>query len=814
VKVLFLLHLFLCAITTFFSIELARNIFHYVNDTRVFREPHGALVERTSWIAQKLFELAGLLIGQSMAVLLLALLQVFECCRETIWKGKRTESSPSLPRRKSNKNDYNRVYSEVSPVPDGEKLDDDDEDEEDEDEDDDDAGGAGEGGGKEGVLALEIEQPGSEESEEKEVPFKYLNWLSRCIKWLSLGVGLGFFVYGLVIATMTFAPIASSTSWDQSAEHRCNPGSSRCMLPFPSLHLLSQSNETATGWRFDVRDPGVGVYLRTFKFLTFESTRDLDGFSPMSAVVFEMPEAAEVSPYPGNYFSPEESSETILIDTTVNKTIPHFLYKKDGLVYMQPREPFGFDRRIVAGVRQLKNAAGSVISRKPNPALAGEAVVKALESFGWRSDDELQLCWEFHTASCSSTLVPGMELRRFALEKHREGKVRNKVIKAIDERDLCSSDDENQTAYTIHGKIESPSFLPILSNTANHVRDGENYSWTEYTVRVPCSIATNASGNVTIVQYGHGFLGDRSEVLGHYLGELSNLHRWILVAVDTQGLTRHDLLFLLQLCLNQASLAAPLTEMVWESHINRMLSEMILVKELREEVAPILDVLNGSVDVKYAYYGNSLGAITGLSYVSMQETTKRAVLGVGGLPYNLILRFSDQFSFFKTLLRAQFFDSTSVELFALISQSFWDQIGSGWLGCYSQGEDFQCGGAGYDWDHYQNKNFFLQDGVVDDSVPAISGHLVANAVNASVVNPVRGIPLLRNETEARSPNSFLVEWLPERNLHRCLRLQPAAKAQIGNFITNGWITGDECGANSTCVADTSIDSSCDVDIGQ
>ena len=64
-------------------------------------------------------------------------------------------------------------------------------------------------------------------------------------------------------------------------------------------------------------------------------------------------------------------------------------------------------------------------------------------------------------------------------------------------------------------------------------------------------------------------------MLGDYLSELANKHRWVLVAVDTMGLSRHDLLLLLRLAVNQPWLTYEMTDMVMQSHVNRLIAEKV-----------------------------------------------------------------------------------------------------------------------------------------------------------------------------------------------------------------------------------------------
>jgi len=348
---------------------------------------------------------------------------------------------------------------------------------------------------------------------------------------------------------------------------------------------------------------------------------------------------------------------------------------------------------------------------------------------------------------------------------------------------------------------------------------------------IPCAVQMEP-GEVSIVHYGHGFLGDRREVQGDYLAEMANNNRWVLISFDTMGLTRHDLIMILRLCVNQAHLAEELTDMILQSHLNRLIGEKALQNNLGH-VDPIREALSGGVK-RIAYYGNSLGGITGGGFVSLSDTVNRAVFGVPGSPYALILRYSDQFESFKKIMTLQAYSDVDIDLLIMITQNFWDPIeSSGWLRCYDTSgseEGYAC--TEKPRSHFAEKEILIQNGVEDISVPPVTAHLMAKSMHARNLMPPRNIPILLNATttaenassasnateeESGEAGSFLIEWMPERNLHRCLRLQEEAKEQVGLFLERGFI-GQNCfsdnGTAPFCVANVTIDESCYIDIGE
>ena len=678
------------------------------------------------------------------------------------------------------------------------------------------------------------------------IGYRGLYRLYRCTRsfaWLSGLVSFGY----LIIAWILFG-----VSQGGSPKHVNRYGSKffqgrlcsyhldrnpHCMLPYPSMLLLKPSDSSKTGWEFDLHSK-LGILLKhgpswPFKPLHFdEGARVPDGFSPQTSIAFHMP-AAVVEEFPSSYFelnqsNPEMKAKTALIDVSTGKPIEHFTYKKGGLIFVQPTSPLNFNTRYVVGIRDMRTETGSLAANNAgmrvaegtgdfdiattltNASLVGAHTIPSLKGIGWNVG-EVQLAWDFHTASIESVLLPAIEQREDALKKYsKSGGLKNRIIQIVDEKYKCLTDDvSNQSAYTIHGKFRGPDYTKKAT-------EGVKWEWVEYSIRVSCTAAMMnepSDDEVTVMHYGHGFLGDRREILGDYLGEMANKHNWILASVDSVGLTRHELIMLFQLCINQAHLAEKLTRSLLQSHINRSILGRLVQDDLGDLRKWLRDPMENAARVKQRYYGNSLGGIMGLGFASLETEVDRAVLGVPGSPYSLVTRFSDQFTFFKFLMGAQVYSDVDIELIVMISQSFWDPIeASGWLKCYDDTGRYACDKVAPQ-SYFASKRFLIQNGVEDESVTPIGAHLIGAALGAVNLNPVRNVSILDKDGNASSDSrAFLVEWLPERNLHRCLRLQPSAKDQVGLFIDNGFLrTSQTCNA-STCVADTKIDPACDVDL--
>ena len=792
-----------CAVGSMFA---SITISYFVNDTRLFREPHGALVGRIEWISSRLLAIGNLEAVLASSLLLAVAAAVVEALLGGSWgRDLQADKPGDLERRKTIRRDEN-VYEAVE-------------------------------GGLERpkVAAFEIEKGADGDGEGGDDVYgrepaqgTRVLWIAvRALSWANILAGFGLVAFGVAVIIQRAQFI--KLHWAPPPHVSCSnsiDGNPICMLPFPSDRLLHESNHTVTGRVFDVKR-NLGVPLRTGKMLSFRGHHDdgslpavPDGFSSMTPIMAWMP-GCELGEWPGRYYEDEAAGEgqfTAVIDVAANSSVAHAAFRHGKLLVLQPLDPLPANSRIAVGVKRGIRGEGTRWSEPPNIPQEAEATA-ALARLGW-DPERIDLAWTFHTASAEATLAPARDRVEEALDWYRSsGGAKNEIVRLVDEADKCDVAEVNQTAFIIHGRFEGPSFVPDdLSNTRNHYVGESRMAWHEYTVRVPCALLdkNRVNESATVVHYSHGFLGARGEILGDYLGELSNRGRWVLVATDTYGLTRHDLPYLLQLCVSHASLTYPLADLILQSQVNRVLLEEILVNELPmsdPRLMRLMRIVPGPTESRmpYAYYGNSLGGILGLSLSSLSIKVRRSVLGVAGLPFGSIMRLSDQFDGFKQLLLWQFRDSVGVEILIAASQSFWDLLGSAWFRCYGGGAG-DCSAVAPRGQNFSEKSFLIQNGVVDDSVDPVAGHVLARALGAEVVNPVRRIPSLTNRTrgEGDTGRSQIVEWLPRRNLHRCLRLQPAAKAQVSRFVSNGQVDGSECGFE-TCLADVTIDEACDID---
>lgn len=245
--------------------------------------------------------------------------------------------------------------------------------------------------------------------------------------------------------------------------------------------------------------------------------------------------------------STTDQSMTLLFDIDNQVLVPHFaeidhLDEGKPLVIVQPSRALDHNRRYAVVVVGANDENGimlpvsnhlklllnndkdlSIGERKRANFYLKEVLPTLLETASFLQQTEtIQLLFDFHTTSEESQIghtrkIIGSTLKYLdAKELHwNESNVRS--IRVIDKD--CSVNGE-VTARIIHGSIDLPHFLKE-ANTRISELDVEALETetptglftVKFLVTIPCSISSGDKPVRAIVDYGHGFLDSRNELI-------------------------------------------------------------------------------------------------------------------------------------------------------------------------------------------------------------------------------------------------------------------------------------------------------------
>ncbi|MFN7141057.1 MAG: hypothetical protein ACK4UN_17140, partial [Limisphaerales bacterium] len=178
---------------------------------------------------------------------------------------------------------------------------------------------------------------------------------------------------------------------------------------------------------------------------------------------------------------------------------------------------------------------------------------------------ELQVAWDFVTVSRQNSLDRLISMQEDALQFVQENEPDHEIT-LVEDGD-CSIE-STKIARTIWGRIRgAPSYkengrFSLLTRDQESLVDGirgkpvrSGTLTIPFIVRIPCSIASSPDQPSFMLQYGHGLLGDRSEIRAQYLADMADAFRWIIFGTDWYGMSRFDIpyvarILLTEVCLN------------------------------------------------------------------------------------------------------------------------------------------------------------------------------------------------------------------------------------------------------------------------
>ena len=606
-----------------------------------------------------------------------------------------------------------------------------------------------------------------------------------------------------------------------SEASRCDPlVPDVCALPWPSSAFETTDAGTATGARLALQEDTLprnrdGVQTRPDMFAR------KDGFSTVGPVVtfFDGIAADGLIGHDDPDAANAPDATTAIVDLQTGERVPHFAeidqttdVPGERLLILRPLVPLAHGRRYVVGYRNLVRADGSPVVPSDaftalrdegdidDPDLAArrdrfESVIfPALAAAGFERS-ELQLAFDFVTVSQQASLDPVVAMRDDALARTADGPAY--VIDTVEDGD-CTVEGEH-IARTVYGSFTSPRYTDRDQPPAFLVRDDEGVpvyqadTEVPFMVRIPCSLAADPGAGGQLVQYGHGLFGSYDEARAGYLSALADENRYVIFAQDWTGMATLDAATIaLTLALDVSDFVS-LPDRTTQGFTEWVVGARLAVGPLAAD--PSLSFGGASVvdpALGVAYYGNSQGAILGGAYVALSPDIERAVLGVGGMPYSLLLSRSADFDPFFLLFQQKFTDHRDIALLLAAFQTVWDPAESGGYAHVMAG-----GLPGT-----PDKRYLMQVAIGDAQVTTLGAHIAARALDAPTlapaVRPIWGVP----EDPGPVEGSAIIEWYyddgalepfdnvppdSDGDTHECPRREPAAQEQLVTFLRTGTV---------------------------
>ena len=357
---------------------------------------------------------------------------------------------------------------------------------------------------------------------------------------VALGALVALLSLGAPTAAWPLRPPGARTGSAATPPGACDPlDPSQCLLPFPNDYFTVADPSTATGRRVDFQASAMPANVAGTPIDPTAWDHN-DGFSPGSAVLTFVPgldlarTGAASSSDIGR--SLDRDAPVVLLDTTTGRRVPYWAELDQTappgqqLLIVRPAVNFAEGHHIVVALRGLRDAAGQLIPagatfvdyrdgrRTADPAVEArrahlDQLFASLARAGVARRD-LYLAWDFTVASSRSIAGSMLHMRDdgFAsLHGHAP---------AFHVAAVTTSTDPG-IARVVTGTFSVPSYLTGDGGPGSTLQvgaDGLPERTGTYSARFECIVPRAALGSSGAVHparpavYGHGLLGDESEV--------------------------------------------------------------------------------------------------------------------------------------------------------------------------------------------------------------------------------------------------------------------------------------------------------------
>lgn len=537
-----------------------------------------------------------------------------------------------------------------------------------------------------------------------------------------------------------------------------------------------------------------------------------DGFSAGSPLMTYLPGIA-LAQFGGQDNIEESLSTTspsILIDAETGDLVPHFAEidmraptAEQRSTMIRPVVRLRDDARYIVAFRNLRNEDDELIEASPGFAalrddtesedasigarrVLYEDIFAQLADKGWDRGD-VQIAWDFNTASDANNTDWLVHMRDTAFALVEDG-----IDYTIDtvEEDY----ETDNIAFRIFGTFRAPQFMTSSGPGSLLVfgDDGlpmvnEADPWTDVPFEVLIPNSATAEDPAEIIEYGHGLLGQMTQIQSSHFRSFMNEYNYTFCATDLIGMSDSDFETIgLILASGNISNLQTMFDRLHQGFLNYVLLMRMMTTTFAADPVYGQYIKGG----EGYYYGISQGGIMGTVFLALSPDVKRGALGVMGQPYSMLLFRSVDFNQFLDIIKMNYTDFREQQFAVALFQMLWDRVEP----------------TGYTHHIRSNplpttntKEVLARVGIADHQVSTHAGHIMARTLD--VPHLTTGLREIWGLTpvESTSGGSFYTEYdfgLPGEPLcnvpmslcddpHELPRRREAARKQLDEFLRNG-----------------------------
>jgi hypothetical protein len=364
-------------------------------------------------------------------------------------------------------------------------------------------------------------------------------------------------------------------------------------------------------------------------------------------------------------------------------------------------------------------------------------------------------------------------------------------------------DYSEEMALRVEGRIEVPLYLEedepmaALHRGPDGAVAANGMHWVDFTLQVPRSAwPVDADFEpVRLIQFGHGFFGEREEINWSAMRSFSSERGVAMIATEWAGMALEDQGAVVSTIVEDPSRVFAFTDRLHQGFANQLaLSHAVRTTLAASDAVTAFDKRVYDPDQSY-WYGISQGSIFGATIMALSPTLEKAVLDVGGGPYSLMMTrsgsFADLFAIMKVTMGD---DPLTIQKFIALSQHVWDRVDPITYAPHVLQDPYP--------DSPPRAVLFTY-GVGDHSVTNVASHLLLRALGVDLLAPaaqtIYGLGTVPAPTSGSAgvavdfmyPDPAGIEAeLPdpppdEYNVHEGVRRNPKVRDQIDAFLRPG-----------------------------
>jgi hypothetical protein len=538
-------------------------------------------------------------------------------------------------------------------------------------------------------------------------------------------------VTGLICAACVLAAPAAAPAkptlpeLDLADAGRCDfiadPGNRVCLLPFPNDYYTVRDRDTRTGRRVDLEAESMpanaaGTHIDPAPYNLN------DGFSPGQPIVLRVPgidsadDLAASGAAPINHIGrfDRRRAPIVLIDAKTGKRRPIWAEvdsnasdPEDVALQIHPARNLRSRHRYIVALRDLRTADGEQIQAPAGfryyrddvptdqkPIERRRRHFERLFRILKRADiarRDLYLAWDFTVASDRNIADRLLHIRDESFAELGDRKLANKRVQGappgfrITGVDEFAPTENPDVAREVRGEVDVPCYLAPDCRPGGRFALGahglptRNGTWeAEFRCVVPRSVTAAEAAPARAAIYGHGLFGSSAEIRSDLIQGFANDYRFVICATDEIGMSSGDLPNTAGILVD-LSRFPELTDRVQQGLLNELVLGRALIHPAGLGAHPAFHK-DGSgatpsvVEPGRLYYeGNSQGGILGGALTAVAPDFTRAVLGVPGMRYSLLLPRATPFDEFAAVLYPNYPDELERPLILSLTQMLWDR---------------------------------------------------------------------------------------------------------------------------------------------